>query len=129
MKKLIGVFFLLFVVQVSAQQKYQSLLWKISGNNLTKDSYLYGTMHVSSKVAFRLDDVFYKSLLKSDVVALESDPTTWLSNSYEDMSLIGSYYGQYGNSTNFYENLFKLKQPNDAAIRSFIRFDLKKKPI
>jgi len=123
MKKVIGVFLLFFIVQLSAQQKYQSLLWKISGNNLKKDSYLYGTMHVSSKVAFRLDDVFYKSLVSSDVVALESDPTTWLSNSYEDMNSRGSYYGSYNNRTNFYENLFKMNFPNDLAIRSFIRFD------
>ncbi len=107
----------------SAQQKYQSLLWKISGNDLTKDSYLYGTMHVSSKVAFRLDDVFYKALTKSEVVALESDPTTWMSNSYESMAAgIGSF-NSYNSGSNFYENLFKLSSPKDRAIRSFIRFD------
>jgi uncharacterized protein YbaP (TraB family) len=123
MKKIIGVFLLFFIVHLPAQQKYQSLLWKISGNNLMKDSYLYGTMHVSSKVAFRLDDIFYESLVQSDVVALESDPATWLSNSYDDMNLMGSYYDRNNAGANFYENLFKLEQPKDLAIRSFIRFD------
>ncbi len=123
MKKYL-VFLLIFsCLQLSAQQKYQSLLWKISGNNLAKDSYLYGTMHVSSKVAFRLDDVFYESLNKSDVVALESDPTTWMSNSYENMTSRNRYYNSYNSGSNFYENLFKLESPKDMAIRSFIRFD------
>ncbi len=123
MKKLIGVLFLLFFVQLFSQQKYQSLLWKVSGKNLANDSYLYGTMHVSSKVAFRLDDVFYKALMKSDVIALESDPTTWSSNSYESMNSMAAYYNEYNNETDFYENLFGMNFPNDFAIRSFIRFD------
>ena len=37
--------------------KYQGLLWEITGNGLEKTSYLYGTMHVSRKIAFNLDDV------------------------------------------------------------------------
>ncbi|MGS0525629.1 hypothetical protein ACU8V7_10915 [Zobellia nedashkovskayae] len=39
---------------------------------------MYGTMHVSKKIAFRLDDVFFDALDKSDMVALESDPGLWL---------------------------------------------------
>ena len=123
MKKCLAFLLIFCGLQLSAQQKYQSLLWKISGNDLAKDSYLYGTMHVSSKVAFRLDDVFYESLAKSDVVALESDPTTWMSNSYENMTSRNRYYGSYNSGTNFYSNLFKLESPKDMAIRSFIRFD------
>ncbi|HHC80458.1 MAG TPA: TraB/GumN family protein [Flavobacteriia bacterium] len=117
----------LFIISnLFAQQKYQSLLWKISGNGLQKESYLYGTMHVSSKVAFRLDDVFYESLSKSDVIALESDPTTWLENSYELLNEGSRYYTMnygYGRGGNFYTNLFKLNFPNDFSVRSAIRFD------
>ena len=123
MKKSLAFLLIFSCVQLSAQQKYQSLLWKISGNNLTKDSYLYGTMHVSSKVAFRLDDVFYESLTKSDVVALESDPTTWMSNSYDNMTSGNRNYNSYNPGANFYQNLFKLESPKDVAMRSFIRFD------
>ncbi len=124
MKKIILIFLLLFICNAGAQQKYQSLLWKISGNNLTKDSYLYGTMHVSSKVAFRLDDVFYESLHKSDVVALESDPSKWMENSYELLSMGMSYYSG-GNRYNkdFYANLFKLPFPEKLTIRTAIRLD------
>lgn len=124
MKKIITI--ILFAVSslLSAQQKYQSLLWKISGNNLEKDSYLYGTMHVSSKVAFRLDDIFYKSLQKSEVVALESDPTEWLENSYDDFNNRMSYYRSSSYyDRDFYSVLFEMPFPEKQAIRRAIRLD------
>ncbi len=68
-------------VSVSAQKKpaakYPSLLWEITGNGLTKPSYLFGTMHVSSKMVFHLSDSFYLALKSVDVVALELNPDTW----------------------------------------------------
>lgn len=66
-----------------AQDKYQSLLWEIKSEDLEEPSYLYGTMHVSSKLAFHLTDDFFESLEKVDIVALESDPTQWLSETEE----------------------------------------------
>ena len=60
-----------------AQNKYNSLLWEISGKGLKKPSYIYGTMHVSNKLAFRLGDPFYKAIAASDVVATELDPDVW----------------------------------------------------
>ena len=71
-------------------QDRNSLLWEISGNGLEKSSYLYGTMHVSKKIAFRLDDVFFESLENSEIVALESNPDTWLENE------IHNGFGGYG---------------------------------
>lgn len=75
------------VVSASAQlkikdKKYQSLLWEITGNGLSKPSYLIGTMHVSSKLAFHLSDSFYSAIRRVNVVALETNPETW----QEDMS-------------------------------------------
>lgn len=68
-------------VSVSAQKKavgkYPSLLWEITGNGLSKPSYLFGTMHVSSKLVFHLSDSFYMALKSVDVVALELNPDTW----------------------------------------------------
>ncbi len=55
-------------------QKYQGLLWEISGNGLAKPSYLFGTMHVSSKLAFHLSDSFYHCIRNVEVVSLETDP-------------------------------------------------------
>ncbi|MGB1295906.1 MAG: TraB/GumN family protein [Flavobacteriales bacterium] len=73
----------LFTHNMQAQDKYPSLLWEISGNGLEKSSYLYGTMHVSSKLAFHLTDNFFQSLENVDIVALESDPTQWLNETEE----------------------------------------------
>src|ERR1044071_10255875 len=62
--------------------KYPSLLWEITGNGIKKPSYLFGTMHVSSKMAFHLSDSFYLGIRNADVVALETDPSSW----QEDLS-------------------------------------------
>src|SRR5207244_7814545 len=62
--------------------KYPSLLWEITGNGLSKPSYLFGTMHVSSKMAFHLSDSCYLGINNADMVALETDPGSW----QEDLS-------------------------------------------
>src|SRR5262245_54347352 len=59
------------------EKKYPSLLWEISGNGLKKPSYLFGTMHVSDKLAFHLGDSFYTAIKSADIVALETNPETW----------------------------------------------------
>ena len=58
-------------------KKYPSLLWEITGNGLKKPSYLFGTMHVSDKLAFHLGDSFYRAIKSVDVVALETNPEDW----------------------------------------------------
>lgn len=56
--------------------KYPSLLWEITGKG-QKPSYLFGTMHVSSKMVFHLSDSFYLAIRNAQVVALETNPGTW----------------------------------------------------
>lgn len=121
MKKIASLLLILFSVVCFSQQQYQSLLWKITGNGLEKPSYLYGTMHVSKKVAFRLDDVFYKALNESDCIALESDPTTWPGFNYDMMISEMSFYNN--NRNDFYANLFKLTHPEEMAVRGSLRMD------
>lgn len=70
-------------------KKYSSLLWEITGNGLTRPSYLFGTMHVSDKLAFHLGDSFYHAIRKVDVVALETNPETWQDNYSESVFLRG----------------------------------------
>src|SRR5439155_19793164 len=65
------------VVPKPGPKKYPSLLWEISGNGLKKPSYLFGTMHVSDKLAFHLGDSFYTAIKSADVVALETNPESW----------------------------------------------------
>ncbi len=63
--------------QTQHAQKYQGLLWEISGNGLKKPSYLFGTMHVSSKMVFHLADSFYYALQNVNAVAIELNPEVW----------------------------------------------------
>ncbi|HUS02086.1 MAG TPA: TraB/GumN family protein [Chitinophagaceae bacterium] len=58
-------------------KKYPSLLWEITGNGLKKPSYLFGTMHVSSKMVFHLPDSFYHAIKNVETVALELNPDVW----------------------------------------------------
>jgi hypothetical protein len=62
-------------------KKYPSLFWEISGNGLKKPSYLFGTMHVSSKIAFNLADSFYLAI-KNSSCGSRNNPETW----QEDMN-------------------------------------------
>ncbi len=73
-------------------KKYPSLLWEITGNGMKKPSYLIGTMHVSSKLAFNLPDSFYIAIRNAQMVALETNPETW----QEDMSKYDLGGGGYG---------------------------------
>jgi len=74
-----AIFLLLFFTSLSSygQDKYPSLLWEITGNGLEEPSYLYGTMHVSSKTAFYLGKPFYEAIKSVDQVALELEPELW----------------------------------------------------
>src|SRR5215471_4552193 len=76
--------------------KYPSLLWEITGNGLSKPSYLFGTMHVSNKMVFHLSDSFYLGIKNADVVALETNAGTW----QEDLSRyeLNSSSRSYGRS-------------------------------
>lgn len=76
MKKIIIPLFVLLTTIVHAQND-KTLFWEISGNGLTKNSYVYGTMHVNDKVSYHLSDTFFTKLLAADMVANESDPETW----------------------------------------------------
>ncbi|MFM2202019.1 MAG: hypothetical protein RL040_1219, partial [Bacteroidota bacterium] len=80
-------FLLLTTVNVSLEAQYQSLMWKVSGKNLHEPSYLYGTMHISSKLAFQLGDPFYNAIQAADVVALELEPEAWLDALFNDSQL------------------------------------------
>src|SRR5882724_6732399 len=86
--KTLGILLIFFlqpffsVAQNKEEKKYPSLLWEISGKGLKKPSYLFGTMHVSSKVVFNLADSFYLGIKSANVVALETNPESW----QEDMS-------------------------------------------
>ena len=117
MRLTITIVFLLSCLGIHAQEK-NSLLWEISGNGLEQSSYLYGTMHVSKKIAFRLDDVFYEALDKSDIIALESDPDTWLDN--DALGGFSQRFSGRGNTKGFYTYPFIVKNPRKEYIASYL---------
>ena len=121
MRFYLGFLFLLISQGIFAQEE-NSLLWEISGNNLKESSYLYGTMHVSQKIAFRLDDVFYEALYQSEIVALESDPDTWLKD-YGKMRGSGIGYGTGFVTKGFYIYPFSIKNPTKEIVSSYLSLD------
>lgn len=64
----------IFPVSAAAQaQTTKGLLWKISGNGLTKPSYLYGTVHLICSSDFTLSHQLKKSVAQSEKLYLEID--------------------------------------------------------
>src|SRR4051812_8161785 len=97
------------------QKKYPSLLWEITGNGLTKPSYLFGTMHVSSKLVFHLSDSFYNAIKKVDAVALELNPDVWQGQMIRLNTLKQNYASFVEQAGNDYltENSFRIKDYTD----------------
>src|SRR5450631_289717 len=114
--------FVLFLFQASlltaqkhAEKKYPALLWEIMGNGLKKPSYLFGTMHVSSKMVFHLSDSFYLDIKNSDVVALELDPQLWQDQlfRFQNMETNLRYYTGGSPSDYLNEKSFQLEKYED----------------
>ncbi len=64
---------LLLYVYAVAQEN--SLLWKVSGNGLTKDSYVFGTLHMACSTDFRIPEKVKTALGTTDAIAVEVDVT------------------------------------------------------
>lgn len=102
-------FFLLQAQPRIKEKKYPSLLWEITGNGTKKPSYLIGTMHVSSKIAFNLPDSFYIAVKNAQVVALETNPETWQEDmSKYDLGEGGEYGGSYGDLASLPEDYLSI---------------------
>ncbi|WP_276501872.1 TraB/GumN family protein [Terrimonas pollutisoli] len=119
MKRYVYLILVLLPLSAFAQTKlkaknYPSLLWEITGNGMKKPSYLFGTMHVSSKLAFHLADSFYLGIRNADVVALETNPESW----QEDMSK----YELANSGYDSYDNQYRLAVPNDYFSINTLKF-------
>jgi uncharacterized protein YbaP (TraB family) len=114
--------FKFIVSQSNLNQK--SLLWEITGKGTKKPSYLYGTMHVSGKLAFYLSDSFFISLKNCDYVALEINPDYMLAdmvNSKFMKSIMSGSRNLYNNANSkFYENSFFTKEITNSNIAYFL---------
>jgi len=80
MKGILFSFFVLFTflfshtVQAQKQRDHYGLLWKISGNGLSKPSYLFGTMHLTDQRVFDFSDSVIVKIQECDGFALEFSP-------------------------------------------------------
>lgn len=100
-----------------AQNKYQGLLWEVTADAGQDPSYLYGTMHVSKKVAFHLNDTFFYALKNVDVIGLETSPETWLTDMMSSRMMNGSSVPK---KVNLYQEAFKFTMPENKDFASMI---------
>ena len=122
------IYFFLFLnlaadAQEGSRNKYPSLLWEITGNGLSKPSYLFGTMHVSNKMVFHLGDAFYDAIKSTDAVALELNPDLW-QNQMVELDKLKENYAAFNNTAGndfLTENSFRINLYIDelkAALQS-----------
>lgn len=75
MKKLTFFAIALFFISVLPLQAQDALLWKVSGNDLSKPSYIFGTMHVLCDDAIVNKTILKEAFSSADKLVLELDPT------------------------------------------------------
>ncbi|MBL4594102.1 MAG: TraB/GumN family protein [Flavobacteriales bacterium] len=126
MKKSILVLLLVLANSLFSQEKYQGLLWEVSGNGLKKSTYLYGTMHISGRLAFHLGEEFFVAIKSVDAIALESNPILWL-DEIVDSEFANDYLGYYSiqrqNYKGFYQEAFKIKVLDNLSLSNSISSD------
>ena len=108
------------------QNTNKSLLWKITSPYSEKPSFLYGTMHISGRLAYHLGEEFFESILEADAIALESNPIIWLDeifNSPYASDYLGKYGFQYQTYKGFYQDAFKLNKPDNKSLSKDISKD------
>ncbi len=117
--------FIALATAAQSDKKYPSLLWEISGNGTEKSSYVYGTMHVSSKLAFHLGDSFFMALESCDYVALESDATTWLGHMFgtEYLEETGGLYRTATYHRDFYRDAFEVEEITKKQLAASLNFN------
>lgn len=69
---IISNFFILLVFNAFAVEE-KSLLWKISGNGLEQDSYLFGTIHLICQDQFKMDERILQAFEASEKIIMEID--------------------------------------------------------
>ncbi len=126
MKKIVALLLVIpFIALSQNNKKYPTLLWKISGGGLSKPSYLYGTMHVSNKVAYHLSDQFFDALKSVDVVGLETNPGEWLQNMEltGELSQLNQFSNPYNYGKDFYRNSFSVTKIDKKMLQGILSYD------
>ena len=71
-----------------------NLLWKISGNGLSKPSYLFGTMHVRNYRAFNFPKELYDAIEDVDAFSMEFHPDSMISGALSHCYFDDSYFSK-----------------------------------
>lgn len=89
-----------------------TLLWRISGKNLPKPSYLYGTIHVQDKRVFNFSDSLYSFIQAADGFAMEIHPDSIAAALLQKMSedVSSEYVKKYLKKSEYDELNAKLKK-------------------
>nr|WP_321236513.1 TraB/GumN family protein [uncultured Psychroserpens sp.] len=77
---------------IQAQELENSLLWEISGNGLTKSSFLYGTIHMTCDAS--LDEAIINAMDNTSLLVLELD----MDDSSMQMEMMKGVYMKDGNT-------------------------------
>ncbi|RYZ21994.1 MAG: hypothetical protein EOP49_46755, partial [Sphingobacteriales bacterium] len=64
---------LFFTCSLSAQEKNNTLLWRVTGKGLDKPSYLFGTFHLNDNRLFQFGDSVYAAMDRTEGLAVEVD--------------------------------------------------------
>ena len=73
-------------VQSQNKQYPQTFLWRISGNGLSKPSFLYGTIHLSDKKLFYFSDSLYHYLEQAEGFNIEIDVDSMINASVRKLT-------------------------------------------
>lgn len=98
-------------------------MWKITGNGLKKPSYLYGTMHVSNRVAYNLSEQFFEALKSVETVGLETSPGDWMENMEKTGELGQLAEFRPNNYGDFYKSAFTVTFPEKKVFQSILSYD------
>lgn len=122
----ITLFISIIAFSTQAQNQQKSLLWKITNPNTKKVSYIYGTMHISGRLAFHLGEEFFDAIESTDAVALESNPIIWLDEIFASPyanDYLGKYGFKYSTYRGFYQKAFELTLPENKDLKDAISYD------
>jgi|GEM_PF-1410626 len=127
MKKILSslVFFCSFLLLgAQVNDKYPALLWEVRSPASAKPSYLFGSMHVSNRVAFHLDDPFYAAIQNTDITALELDPEEWVRSYFSEEYPNYLYSGfEVSSAKELYKSAFSLPEYQVKDIMEFMAYD------
>lgn len=91
--------------------QYPALLWKITGNGLTKPSYLYGMLETNQKLAYHLIDSFYIALRQVDRILLELHPDSVAKSMRDPAILKRVYKDEYNTGYDPSGQYYKILEP------------------